>query len=288
MSDPGGTWFYPEVPSVPRRERVDLGPAGSLKAARPMLRAARRAHRIRFRRDPRAIGAALLVVVALALAVLTSVAVGRQSPGGAVVGGAGAVAAAGAAGLLLMRRYGGTPAEEFLDRTIHHETRLAAQLEQLTAYGWTVLADRLVPGGEARVPFVLVGPAGVVIVTPAPAAGPWKTAHDEVFLEGRPLGAWVQTRWWEATTVNDAIGAAAQDVVFTGPTYPVIAVPSAQSGADIPNHPRLINAIPVIPYRHIIQGILDLPAPLPREAAANLAVVASQVCVPAGVKQPPK
>lgn len=84
---------------------------------------------------------------------------------GAVLIAAGAAAAA--AGGWVLR--GDVRADAELRTQIRRERMLARELEGLTALGWRVLHDRFLPGGHHRVPHLVVGPAGVFVVTPLPA-----------------------------------------------------------------------------------------------------------------------
>lgn len=189
------------------------------------------------------------------------------------------------------RRWCPGPAEGRLKVTIGAEEALGRRLEPLRGYGWTVLADRLVPGTEARIPFILVGPAGVVVVNPAPASGPWALVDGFVFLRGRRLGGWMSTRLWEARMVQNALAAVAVDLDWDGPTRMVVAVPPATGTFrrtvptdSVPKHPYAVDGIPFVSYHHVLDHVLDYPAPLPREVAAHLAYMLEEVCPPAGVR----
>lgn len=287
MSSPEPDWYYPEVPSVPQRDRVDLGPAGSLIEARRRLKTARRAARPAAHRSVTALGGFALSLVSLALIVVCVIVLASDQSWAAKAPRFGfaatvAVVCAAGASVLLMRWTGTGRAGELLDRMISYERKLAPLLDELTAYGWTVLPDRLVPGGEARVPFILVGPAGIVVPTPVPALGSWTLAGDVVRLNDRNMGSWVGTRWWEAETIHNAVAEASAGM-YEGPTYPLIAVPDGP--ADKRNHPAMINRIPIVRYEHVISSVLDFPAPLPRETAMQLAITVEEVCPPAGIRQ---
>jgi len=72
---------------------------------------------------------------------------------------------------LTRARYGYSAAARELRRRAHQEQRVATALEPLESAGWVLLHDRLV--AAHRVPHVLVGPPGVVLIYPySPSAHP--------------------------------------------------------------------------------------------------------------------
>lgn len=71
-----------------------------------------------------------------------------------------------------------------LRRQVRHEQRVARSLAPLESAGWTVLHDRLV--AAHRVPHVLIGPPGVVLVYDYRAGSPWR-------YRARRLGALVHS-----------------------------------------------------------------------------------------------
>ena len=89
---------------------------------------------------------------------------------------------------------------------ITRERRAARQLEALRGSGWTVLHDRLVPGTEHRVAHLLAGPAGIVVATVLPVAGPVRMRGDALMTGDVPLTEWFGARWWEAERINAAAG----------------------------------------------------------------------------------
>ncbi|MFS0700262.1 hypothetical protein AB6N24_09850 [Cellulomonas sp. 179-A 4D5 NHS] len=285
-------WLAPRVASVPSRQRVDLGVAGSLRAARARERAARLARYGPLLRDWLTL-AALVAAVAAPLLLATMIyGLLIREPGDLrfLAFGILALLIGAPAAWRLGTRWGSGPAEARLAAAIRVEKNLHWHLEHLRSEGWTVLADRLVPGTEARMPFVLIGPGGVVIVTPTPAWGPWQVHNDEAYLQGRPTSEWVRTRWWEATQVQEALEVAAAHLDWVGPTRMLIAVPphpkaSKRAPTDVMQpHPRSIATIPVVSFHHLRDTLLDFPAPLPRELAANLAYIVEDICPPAGVR----
>ena len=106
-------------------------------------------------------GAAAGTLAAILWAVLAS-----PDPLGVLAAGGLAVVAAAVLTLHapLTGRLGYNPPARDLRRQARHETRVAADLEGLESAGWVVLHDRLV--AAHRVPHILIGPPGVVLVYP--------------------------------------------------------------------------------------------------------------------------
>jgi len=71
-----------------------------------------------------------------------------------------------------------------LRRQVRHEQRVARSLAPLESAGWTVLHDRL--DAAHRVPHVLIGPPGVVLVYDYLGGSPWR-------YRARQLGAHVRS-----------------------------------------------------------------------------------------------
>jgi hypothetical protein len=279
----------PLVPMLPRRDRVDLGPGGSLLQAADRERNTRRAGLTPTCRDWRVIaGAAVIVAAAVVLwAVRTEPMLWFGPPG---------IAALGA--LLILRRVQPAPAEARLREQARVERRLADRLAALTGYGWTVLHDRLLPDGEHRVGLILAGPGGVIIPTCIPYRGPLTVQGENLYNGGQLLSEWISARWWEARTLNAALAARMDDLPWHGPVYPIGVVDSralARPGllgarvsdtTAVPPFPPVWQDLALRPDFAVADLILSFPAPLPREAAAQLAAYIDQVCPPAAVRQP--
>jgi len=112
---------------------------------------------------------ALRVGVPTALTLAVIVALGFAGTLGVVAAAAavGVVLAVGAAvfGYLTRARWGWDGPSRQLRRRARHETRVAATLEPLESAGWVMLHDRLVDAH--RVPHLLIGPPGVVLLYPS-------------------------------------------------------------------------------------------------------------------------
>lgn len=188
-----------------------------------------------------------------------------------------------------------------LDRA-RAEQRIAHDLEPLTASGWVLFHDRVLPGGNHRLAHLAIGPAGVFLLTPIPDMGPLHivgepTARDDADDDGRQLyagqlhlGPWLATRRWELEQLEPAIAAALQDTVWSGPTasLAVLAPPTRWWSP----HPRRDTAVPDLPYEWrgvlfrpapaLVETLTGLPSPLDRPAVATLAAAVEQLCPPAG------
>jgi len=112
---------------------------------------------------------ALRVGVPTALTLAVIVALGPAGTLGVVAAAAavGVVLAVGAAvfGYLTRARWGWDGPSRELRRRARHETRVAATLDPLESAGWVMLHDRLVDAH--RVPHLLIGPPGVVLLYPS-------------------------------------------------------------------------------------------------------------------------
>ncbi len=111
------------------------------------------------------------IAIALASGLVLGI-VGWGVVGGGLSPTAGVVVI-GATALLVMvglRMTGGTIVRQ-LQRQARNEVRVARSLAPLESAGWTVLHDRLV--AAHRVPHILIGPPGVVLVYDHAVLGPW-------------------------------------------------------------------------------------------------------------------
>jgi len=152
--------------AAPHWEQVDRvggapGPGASLRARASGERARARTAALR--------PVALRVGVPTALTPAVIVALRPVGTLGVVAAAAavGVVLAVGAAvfGYLTRARWGWDGPSRELRRRARHETRVAATLDPLESAGWVVLHDRLVDAH--RVPHLLIGPPGVVLLYPS-------------------------------------------------------------------------------------------------------------------------
>lgn len=246
-------------------------------------------------------------VVALSVALIVATAVGGAPF--AVVGAAGAGIVTGALVRYRWSWFAGGAVVLRWRRQVRHEKRVARSLAPLESAGWTVLHDRTV--AAHRVPHVLVGPPGVVLVYDYLAGSLWRyrarrlgaLAHSVVaLLLSVPLVALHRRglpRLTAATTVkkvtpgSDAVRTAAwarselagrlgQRPDLDGWTVtvssfyvllnrPADRVPEMGSGVGAED----------AGHQMLTHMEAALPAGLPRDAAVFLAAVVDDVCTPA-------
>lgn len=164
--------------------------------------------------------------------------------------------------------------ERELRRQAQVEKRLAARLAVLEPEGWHLLHDRVLPGGEHRVPLLLVGPAGVLVVTPTPHAKALTIRGRELWADALPLSPWFATRWWEA----EQLGAALFERL--GPQWRTVVTPLALA-SGLPATLTQWGNVAVREPRTAPSAVRTLAAPWSRTQAAYVAGVVDELCPPA-------
>lgn len=286
MDEPAWFSLGSYAPSGPASTRAgkDRGPGGSLlqeaQRRRELRRAGWPAWRVR--------AVPVLLPTSALLLVATIVALTQDAAPVALA--AVALTAVILTGLWLLLGQS-DPGERRLRHQASLERRSAGPLEILTGYGWTVLHDRRLPGGEHRLAHVLVGPGGVVVVTPLPAPRPYRIVNNQLLAAGHVLGPWFKARRWEINTLTEAIAAQLPDAWSCsvapfavtppppGPAWPWRTVVDALDPAQALT---LWDGICIQEPHEVVNTVLSLPAPLPRVAAAQLAAVVEALCPPAG------
>lgn len=184
-------------------------------------------------------------------------------------------------------------AERALYRQAHLERRVARRLRVLEGWGWTLLPDRRLPGGEHRVPLVLVGPAGIVLIAPLPVRGCW-TVHDRhLHIGDQPMNTWFTARRWE----TDHLARAVPPTLGQWHDYPVTTMAIVHPGTVVARLLRWIRPAktsrtggePPAHWMHVPVRRLDsapgavraLVAPLPRLVTAQLVAATEEICPPA-------
>lgn len=296
--DAGMDWghlgsFGPRVAPGQSPPRRDLGAGGSLLAE------ARRARSVRLTSHHQLTRPRVLFGVAAGAVLLGIVLIASVGGVGGVLAGVLLVLAAAAAATAGVRvQLDETTAEERLKDRARTEQRLAVELETLTASGWVLLHDRVLPGGDHRVAHLAVGPAGVFVVTPLPR-GPLRIVGHEVdgedyrelYAGSLHLGSWLRTRRWEVEQLEPAIANALEDTVWSGPTVPVVVqVPATKwwqlrrtFGTEVPEMPYEWSGIEMRPISALVEVLRGLPSPLSRTAVASLATIVERLCPPAGI-----
>lgn len=97
-----------------------------------------------------------------------------------------------------------------LRRKIRAELKASQVLAELVGEGWSILPDRLLPATGHRVPFLLVGPAGVAVISIIEDRKPLYFHEGDLYSGYHNLSLWISTREWEmARTIQglDDLGA---------------------------------------------------------------------------------
>jgi hypothetical protein len=177
---------------------------------------------------------------------------------GLVLGGLAAVAAGW--GL----RFRPSPDAVAWRRGAAGERRTARLLGPLERQGWAVLHDLAVPGSQANIDHLVIGPGGVFVI-------------DSKEYRGR-LGLDPSGRLWHGRyslaptlrTVSFEADQAAQ--VLTDPDVVVVVVPIvAVHGAQVPWGKVVMDGVPVVPAQRLPHLLRALPAVLGPERVAALA-----------------
>ncbi|BEP13580.1 hypothetical protein acdb102_18910 [Acidothermaceae bacterium B102] len=143
-------------------------------------------------------------------------------------------------------------------------TGTADALRSLSTAQWVILRDRLVPG-DARPVHIVVGPAGVVLVTPF--AG--DTAADQ---------EWRAQRHRSAERLEELLAGELG-------RRPAVVTPVAAGAAGWPRYGRLtMDGVQVCSVQRLTDCIGQLPATLPASGIAFVARVTDELC-PAAVRE---
>ena len=276
-----------DVAPTPPRPGVDRGIAGSLIQARDRLRAQRREQMDPPWRDRVSItAAAVMIGSGTVLGVLIG---GGAALGVATVLAAGALVALAAAALVVLWwRHGPSAGERTLNSAIAAEQHAGRALAAaLAGSSWVLLHDRRLPHSEHRVPFLAVGPAGIVVIALLPA-GPYLIltpggvrAGDDELASG-----WIPARVWEARfLMRQLADAATRDLRFTGPVLPV-AVDVYPPSTKLPEGwsaqpPYCIGDYPIRRPAALAQFLQYLPARFAPHHVVQLAQLVDQRCEPA-------
>lgn len=270
----------PVVPEIRARAHIDRGIGGSLLEEADRIDAAR--HRPPLLRDPvlyacsfvgLATGVAVVVVIIqpwhLVLRLVVAIAV-------AVVGAL--------VFLMILGRRGPRPEAELLRSEARLEQRAASQLTMPPR--WRLVYDRVLPGTEHRVPFLLVGPAGVLVVAILPA-GPYGLIEGGGVTAGDgDLNIWVTTRRWEVRMLADHLANHRDGHwQFAGPVYSLAlhAHPPRSSPAGLMiEPPRIIEGLSAIRKPTACRDFLaSLPSVLPAHVVDDLEAQVDRLCLPA-------
>ncbi|MCA0252615.1 MAG: hypothetical protein LCH76_10075 [Actinobacteria bacterium] len=251
----------PVVPEVPPRPHVDLGIGGSLIEEAARIDASR--SRPALLRDPILYLCSLIAVTTGAGIVVSISQPWHFLP--TLVVAVVLVVVGGLGFLLALGRRGPLPQAELLRHEALFEQRAASQV--VMPPRWRMLYDRVLPGTEHRVPFILVGPAGVVVLSILPS-GPYGLIEGGGVTAGDgDLNAWVATRRWEVTQLADHLANHTEGRWrFSGPVYSLALQvrPSRPQPGLMADPPRAIDGLSAVRRPPACYDFLaSLPAVLP-------------------------
>lgn len=271
---------YPLL-GLPAGERADGGVAGSLRQQLELHRAARPKSIV----ERLALPAAAVLTAAALTAVVLSALMPASSWAGWVtlcalcVGLALMFSASKAARRLIQR----DPTTQRLSAQIRREEQVAKRLQEFTVDGWQILADRLLPHTGHRIPFLLVGPAGVVLVNVIPTDHPLALFNDVLYAREHDLTRWLATRRWEHTRVISEVGALGEPEIVTWNL--VVHVPRVDPfKKKIPTWITGVDRVAICDVDGIDHYIHDFAQAIPREYAAMLASKIEATFPPAAAK----
>jgi Nuclease-related domain len=172
---------------------------------------------------------------------------------------AGVVAAAGLAWLLRFRPSTDTLAWR---RGAAGERRTARLLTLLERRGGAVLHDLALPGTQANLDHLVIGPGGVAVIDTKQYRGRLRLDHDGMLWHGRHLlVSTLRTVRWEADQADEVLGIAEVQVAA------VVAV----HGSSVPWGQVDTDGVTVIPARRVSDLLAALPPGLGPERVAGLA-----------------
>jgi hypothetical protein len=142
------------------------------------------------------------------------------------------------------------------------ERRTARLLGPLERQGWVVLHDLAVPGSQANIDHLVIGPAGVFVIDSKQYSGRLQLDRSGRLWHGRyPLAPVLRAVSFEADQAAQVL--TDPDVVVR----PIVAV----HGAQVPWGKMVIDGVPVVPARRLPSMLGGLPAVLGPERIADLA-----------------
>jgi hypothetical protein len=141
------------------------------------------------------------------------------------------------------------------------ERRTAQLLGSLERHGWAVLHDLAVPGSQANLDHLVIGPGGVFVIDSKQYRGRLQLDPSGRLWHGRyPLGPTLRAVSFEADR-------AAQVLADPQVVVPIVAV----HGAQVPWGKVLMDGVPVVSARRLPGMLRQLPAVLGPERVAALA-----------------
>jgi hypothetical protein len=156
------------------------------------------------------------------------------------------------------------------------EERLGRRLQKLEQHGFRVLHDRLVPGSQANVDHLVIGPTGVFAVDAKNYSGKLTLSKGTLWHGRHPLTKTLAVTRWEAERVSQSLSG---PLVGESPDVkPVMCV----LGAELPRHRFEIDGVRVISGgRRLVRDIENRRAVLSSEAVNGLMELAAHSLPPA-------
>jgi hypothetical protein len=142
------------------------------------------------------------------------------------------------------------------------ERRTARLLGHLERHGWAVLHDLAVPGSQANLDHLVIGPGGVFVIDSKQYRGRLQLDPTGRLWHGRyPLAPALRAVSFEADHAAQVLPDPGVAVV------PIVAV----HGAQVPWGKVVVEGVPVVPARRLPSMLRQLPAVLEPEGVAWLA-----------------
>jgi hypothetical protein len=197
-------------------------------------------------------------IVAVVAATLTSWLVAAQvashlaAPAGITV----------AAGLAWLLRFRVSPDTLAWRRGAAGERRTARLLAPLERRGWAVLHDLAIPGSQAHIDHLLIGPGGVVVIDTKQYRGRVRLGSDGLLWHGHHLlVSALRKLLWQADQADEILGVADVHVAA------IVAV----HGASVPWGFLQADGVTIVPARRVPDLLQALPPILGPERVAWLA-----------------
>jgi hypothetical protein len=141
------------------------------------------------------------------------------------------------------------------------ERRTARLLGPLERHGWAVLHDLAVPGSQANIDHLLIGPGGVFVIDSKQYRGRLQLdAVGKLWHGHYPLAPAVRAASWEADQAAQVLPDSGMAVVS------IVAV----HGAQVPWGKIVIDGVPVVSARRLPRMLRQLPVVLGPERVARL------------------
>jgi Nuclease-related domain len=175
---------------------------------------------------------------------------------GLVLGGLAAIVAT------WVLRFRPSPDASAWQRGAAGERRTARLLDPLARHGWAVLHDLAIPGSQANIDHLVIGPGGVFVIDSKQYRGRLQLDASGRLWHGRhPLAPTLGAVSWEADQAAQVLPNPGMAVV------PIVAV----HGAQVPWGKVVTDGVPVVAARRLPSLLRELPAVLGPEGVAWLA-----------------